>query len=264
MHYSILVTVDIPKTTPNPEQDRAILTQLELIGQNRTKDDIVSEILAGRLRNLSNEFARHVDDEVSMSLEPYCEQTDNPAYLEFEDHTDELRDEYENGSVDCIKLPEGKIVSVENPRFWNRYIIGDDGKIYQKYFGPLQHPKRSKSAKKMSVLKNYPYKKLYKTFDDFAQNERYFTYDEQNKGYGYTYNPNAFYDWYSIGGRWPFLFLVKEECEEFSLGESSWAVNDIPQAPKGYKWVCAARKKDIQWKATWEETSMPLILQPLC
>lgn len=90
------------------------------------------------------------------------------------------------------------------------------------------------------------------TFDEFAQKERYFDYDEDYDGYGYVYNPDAFYDWYSIGGRWPFLFLVKDSCEEYSVGEQSWGIHDQPPAPEGYRWVCAARKKDIQWKAMFE------------
>lgn len=44
------------------------------------------------------------------------------------------------------------------------------------------------------------------------------------------------------------MFLVKKECTEYSLGESSpFSSNDGCLAPEGYRWVCCARKKDIQW-----------------
>lgn len=66
--------------------------------------------------------------------------------------------------------------------------------------------------------------------------------------YGYYYNPDAFYDYYSIGGRWQDLFLVKDSCTECSIGERSCSREEFP-APEGYKWVCAARKKDIEWQA---------------
>jgi len=62
-----------------------------------------------------------------------------------------------------------------------------------------------------------------------------------------------FYDWCVIGGRWPRRFLVKESCKEYSIGERSW--DDIDRkidAPEGYFWVAAARKKDIEWQAMRE------------
>lgn len=61
----------------------------------------------------------------------------------------------------------------------------------------------------MTVIPNYPYKKLYKTFERFAEEEQCMDYNKEFDGYGYLYNPNAFWDWYQIGGRWPNLFLVK-------------------------------------------------------
>lgn len=252
MHYLTLVTVEIPKIEPEPKTDAIIQGTLKELEGVKNNNNFMSEFYIKRLTGLSNAFGRRVDSEICSTLEPYGEQTDNPDYLEFEDHTDELRDEYENDFVDCIKLPEGKIVSIENRRVWDKFIIGDDGLVYQKYFGQLKHQKRSKRAKKMTAYKDYPYKKLYKTFDEFAQKERYFDYNEDYGGYGYVYNPNAFYDWYQVGGRWPFVFLVKDSCEEYSVGEQSWGIHDQPPAPEGYRWVCAARKKDIQWKAMFE------------
>ena len=44
------------------------------------------------------------------------------------------------------------------------------------------------------------------------------------------------------------MFLVKNECTEYSLGESAaFKSNENANAPEGYRWVCCARKKDIQW-----------------
>jgi hypothetical protein len=58
-----------------------------------------------------------------------------------------------------------------------------------------------------------------------------------------------------IGGRWPEMFLVKEDCQEYSNGECSLDDNEEKnKAPEGYRWVTAARKKDIQWQIMreWE------------
>lgn len=114
--------------------------------------------------------------------------------------------------------------------------------------------KRTKKAKKMTVLPDYPRTKLFKTFEEYAE-ERGVPFDEQKERYGYWYNHNGMWDWYSIGGRWADMFLVKDTCTEFSPGERSWCNSEKDfVAPEGYRWVCAARKKDIDWQKMreWE------------
>lgn len=114
--------------------------------------------------------------------------------------------------------------------------------------------KRTKKAKKMMVIPAYPRTKLFRTFEEYAE-EQGVPFDEQKERYGYWYNPNAMWDWYSIGGRWADMFLVKDTCTEFSPGERSWYNSEREfVAPEGYRWVCAARKKDIDWQKMreWE------------
>ena len=55
-----------------------------------------------------------------------------------------------------------------------------------------------------------------------------------------------FYDWYAIGGRWPRAFLVPDNCAEYTLGDYEGAEGET-RGPEGYRWVAAARKKDIAW-----------------
>jgi len=256
MHFSYLVTADIPQVSPDPIKDIMVESEIKRLQSEREskeKDHIMIDIYLKELFGLRNPFARKVYDEIGSIMEPYSEQTEDPDYLQFEDYTEELRKEYETGTVDCIKLPEGRKVSVGSREVFDKFIIGKDGKVYQKYFGQLKHPKRSKRAKKMVAYRDYPYKKLYKTFDDFATKEKYFDYNEEYKGYGYLYNPDAFWDWYQIGGRWPKMFLVKDTCEEYSIGERSWCNESKKyEAPEGYMWVAAARKKDIEWQAHFD------------
>ena len=254
MHFSTLAKINLPETENDYETDIEIGTQLLKLKAyiQEHPDDIVAKVNFQNLWGMRTAFSRNVASCIDELLEPYCESTDDPEYLEFEDHTEELKKEYD-GAVDCIKLPEGRIVTVYNRCVWDKFVIHDDGKVYQKYFGQLKHDKRSKRAKKMTALREFPYKKLYKTFEDFAEQERCFDYNEEHGGYGYEYNPNAFYDWYQIGGRWPKHFLVKSTCEEYSVGERSWSNEDtVFEAPEGYIWVCAARKKDIEWQSMYE------------
>lgn len=102
----------------------------------------------------------------------------------------------------------------------------------------------------------HPRKRLYASFEDYAENERGFSYDEEHGGYGYICNPNVMWDWYQIGGRWPEMFLIKDSCIDYSVGERSWCNGDVKLvAPEGYIWVCAAKKKDIEWQVMreWRE-----------
>ena len=129
-------------------------------------------------------------------------------------------------------------------------LIIHNGQVYKRHAGPLNHQKKTKSAKRIKAIPNYPIKKLYPSFSDYATEYWGFYYDPEHEAYGFYYNPNAFYDWYSIGGRRPDLFLVKEGCKECSAGERSFFHygTEIP-CSEGYKWACAARKKDIEWQA---------------
>lgn len=97
-------------------------------------------------------------------------------------------------------------------------------------------------------------KKLYPSLRQYAEDYCGYTYDSKNNTYGYYCNPNAFWDWYSIGGRWPFQFLVRDTAERIN-GERSWGNEDaVCEAPEGYIWVCGARKRDIAWELMkeWE------------
>lgn len=72
--------------------------------------------------------------------------------------------------------------------------------------------KTDEAFKKYDTASNYegvPYKSLYKTFDAFCRKEEGYTLNAEGK-YGYESNPNAKWDWWSIGGRWLGFFPVKE------------------------------------------------------
>ena len=250
MHFLTLAILEIPEIREDKELDKQIveaLKELELQKQIETKNFML-DFTIGRFQNLQSSFSRAVNDGVSELMYPYCESLEDPEYLEFEDRTEKLREEYES-VVDCIKLPQGTIVEQYGDPLWGRFVVRD-GKVFQRDAGSLHHEKRTKKAKRMVALPNYPRKKLYKSFEKYAEERCGFSFDEKHQGYGYYYNPNAIWDWYSIGGRWPEMFLVKDDCTEYSIGERSWCNSDRKsEAPEGYRWVCAARKKDIAWDA---------------
>ncbi len=251
-----MVAVDVEKCPVSNNEDREVqarIAELEmqkaaLVGK---KDSLYAGVSLDcemqYLKSVANPFARAVDRAVDVALEPFCEEPENPKYLEFYDQTEYMKSRYETSVYDCLKFPNGKIVL--------EYEVQKDfcvkgGKVYQKNVGPLKLDKRTKRAKSIIPLPNYPLKKMYKTFETCIEDFFGMEYNEEYGGYGYMCNPNSFWDWYRIGGRWPFAFLVKESCTEFSEGNHD--DGELPAAPEGYKWTCAARKKDIQWQVLIE------------
>ncbi len=264
MHFFTLVAVEVEKTEPEPEVDALYLAEADRLAQmnentettaggNGTDciSDIFTRLRERRLRYLSSRFARAVDESVAEAMEPYCESTDNPLYLEIEDCTEELTEQYQNESDTFIRLPDGKFISQFNPEFRSRFVLRDH-LVYERNAGPCLHEKRTKKAKKMTAVV-CRFSRVYKSVLEFAEQYHGYRYDAQTGKIGYECNPNAFWDWYQIGGRWPAEFLVRSDCTEYSLGER----NDdlVYDAPEGYIWVSAARKKDIAWDAmrTWKQ-----------
>lgn len=190
---------------------------------------------------------KSVGIDVEAVMGRFVEGTNDPDYLEFHDCTKELKEKYEEGTVNCIKTPDGRFLEEE---ICQKYEIFE-GKVYQRRWGQLHSRKRTKTAKKMQVVVGYPISKLYRSFEQFAEKSEEFVFHEEQGGYGYYYNPNGICDWYKVGGRWSQLFLVKDSCAEFSHGEFSSDVKKL-EAPWGYQWVCAARKKEIAWEAARE------------
>lgn len=251
MHYLILVTMKIPPQEADPKKDQEIREQLAELGlaEQNPGSPWLTDIFIGECNSQRDSFSRAVISEAGHIMERYAVETENPEYLEFCDRTALVKQEYSTGTIDCFRLAEGRIVPPYDDRVYLRFVIRD-GKVYKSRSGPLQHEKRNKQARRMKALPGYPLKRLFPSLESFASEWYGYQFHEEQGGYGYYYNPDALWDWYSIGGRWPELFLVKEACPEYSIGESNRdAEESRMRAPKGYRWACAARKKDIEWQA---------------
>ena len=249
MHFLTLVPVSVPQQEPDPVKDvlvQATLMELRDKMENDPKD-FMAKIFASELTGKTTPFGRAVFDAVYEKMDPYAVESEHPAEQEFVDCTEELREEYRSGTIDCVRLADGTVVERYDPRFRNRFSV-KDGKIVQNDFGPLHHKKRSKKAKKMTWLPNYPKKKLYRSERELAEKYYGYEYLPEEEAYGYYSNVAAFYDWHAIGGRWPHCFLVPEDCTEYTFGDYE-GTEEETKGPEGYRWVAAARKKDIAWNA---------------
>lgn len=105
--------------------------------------------------------------------------------------------------------------------------------------------------------------------------DREVSYDVEND---YWYNPDSRWDWYQIGGRYCARLEVRNNCEEYSLGEAAWCSQDNPyQTEKeGIRLVDGARIKDVLnieelscygyvdasgWHDSWDEFEQRLFAQ---
>lgn len=254
MHTITLVTVDVPADimekneiqSKNYEEDLIRLAAYQEACKIENADNIVMRLIRQRLNCTRDAFSAAVDEAVARRMAPYGAECE-PQYCEFFDETERITEEYESGTIDCMKEPGGKI----NPSYYYAFVIRD-GKVFARNAGPLHHEKRTKKSKKYTALPAYPIRKLFSSLKEYAEDYCGLYYDEKKKAYGYTANPNAFWDWYSIGGRWPTMFLVKSDCREFSIGERDYDENKEIPCPEGYRWAVAARKKDIEWNALYE------------
>ena len=231
----------------DPHENAAVVQSIELLQDQKKEQakNIMAEITLCSLMGRTTSFARQLVAAVEEVMAPYSAEA-SEEYMEFADMTEELKSDYAK-SIDCLKLPNGKIVECGSYPYFSKYSIVD-GKVSQNKVGPLHHTRRTKQSRKIQYLPNCPRQKLYKTFEKYAGDYRGYEYNEEEKGYGFYCNPNAMWDWYQIGGRWPVSFLVKTDCTEYSFGERSWGnYSKKYPAPEGYMWVSAARKKDICW-----------------
>lgn len=252
MHIRALAVLQMPPGIEEEKKNQAVRKMIAEMKNEKFPEgeDFMNSVFISALQGRLTTFAREVSCHITDIMEPYSMEP-SEEYLEFDDKTEVLHSEYEK-NVDCLKLPEGKIVELYQYPYSNAFCVFD-GKVYQKDAGPLHHEKRTKKAKRIKALPNYPRSKVYKNFEEYVENVWGYPFNEEHQAYGYYCNPNAKWDWYEIGGRWPEMFLVKDDCFEQSQGERSWCNrNDILEAPEGYIWAAAARKKDICWEVMRE------------
>lgn len=152
MHFKTLVTVYMPTVEEDPHENAAVRQSIELL-QARKDDlakDIMAELTLCSLMGRTTNFARQLVGAVEEVMTPYS--TEPPEeYKEFADMTEELKADYAR-SVDCLKLPNGKIVECGSYPYFSKYSIVDE-KVSQNKVGPLHHTRRTKQSRKYSTCR---------------------------------------------------------------------------------------------------------------
>ncbi len=253
MHYKLLMAIKVPKdrdAVPAKNVANAVaLSTVRMLpdtgtdGTQTQKHDSFAKNLMG-----TSDFQTIAESMADAMLEPYCLDTNNPEYLSFLDATDDGLKDYENGHVDFVKMPDGRILETDDYDFSRRYELYN-GLVYRRRFGKLHHRKRNKKASQIRVMPSRTYKELYPTFDDFMRQRKRAEYDEVTGRYGEYYNPNGMWDWYKIGGLWPFPFFTKHGLDMIIPSKSCYSDGGAPETkiPDDYQWVVGAKKANIAW-----------------
>lgn len=95
-HFVTLVNFYMPKLEETAEENSVMRTDRR--SQEKLAQDPESfalRFLLKRLQSKASTLERSAEREIDELMAPFCEGTDDPAYLEFEDRTDDLRRDFE-------------------------------------------------------------------------------------------------------------------------------------------------------------------------
>lgn len=158
-----------------------------------------------------------------------------------------LHERYAEGLTDerDMNMTPGPCPSLYDDAF-NKFFFVEEDKIYA--FGPNGDRKsklQTEESKALELVTDYPVKSWYPSFEAYCDEHRGFVKASDGR-WGYTCNPNAKWDWWQIGGRFPNQFLVPAGLQDcIPSAKDDDGESAIP--PEGYQYADAARKKDICW-----------------
>ena len=125
MHFKTLVTVCMPTVEEDPHENAAVVQSIELLQDQKKEQakNIMAEITLCSLMGRTTSFARQLVAAVEEVMAPYSAEA-SEEYMEFADMTEELKSDYAK-SIDCLKLPNGKIVECGSYPYFSKYSIVD-------------------------------------------------------------------------------------------------------------------------------------------
>jgi hypothetical protein len=204
--------------------------------------ELIQKILKkqkGKEDNMSHFVVVIIGDDVEGQLKPYQENNmgDCPKeYMEFNDREDEMLKDYQTGSTEKVRTPEGELLWSWDERFRVKGQMGT---------GTGTH-KVPDDCEKVELA----YTELYPTFEDYASDyEGYKKRDEEMGRFGYWENPNAKWDYWRVGGRWGGYFPVLPNGTALSKPESGW---DSPK-DLGVNTADQLRKRDVDFERARDE-----------
>lgn len=94
-HFVTLVNFYMSEQEENCEENSYYAAEIARIKEKLEKEpeNLVLQVTLRYLQNKGSTLERSAEHEISELMAPYCEQTDDPKYLEFDDRTDALHRE---------------------------------------------------------------------------------------------------------------------------------------------------------------------------
>jgi hypothetical protein len=173
-------------------------------------------------------------------LKPFQENNmgDCPReYMAFNDLEEEYAKEYAEETREMVVMEDGTLLSVYDERFKQKRANDPLGGLgfstSDKYIYPAGTSKR-----------DVPFKEIYPTLEAFAEDWHGSKRDAEKGRFGYWENPNAKWDWHSLGGRWTGMFKMKQgdAIPMARLGRPG-----LMTEPAEVGHADQARKRDIDW-----------------
>ena len=89
-HFVTLVNFYMPKLEENCEENMRYAEQIAEVKEKLAQDpeSFALRFLLKRLQSKASTLERSAECEIDELMAPFCEGTDDPAYLEFEDRTE--------------------------------------------------------------------------------------------------------------------------------------------------------------------------------
>lgn len=161
-----------------------------------------------------------LDSALKNKLQPYHEYEctgKKDQYVIKIDETDEMLQDYNSKEVEAVYDPDGSLMgskySENCSHFWQRsFITSRDEFVLPKGY----------------ELRSTPINEIY-TFQGFLRDwhghslDGKYTSFEDGRFYHYT-NPNAKWDWWSIGGRWSGMFLDMNGEKHDTIQKKDWNI----------------------------------------
>jgi hypothetical protein len=157
-----------------------------------------------------------IGNDVDEQLEPFWEldlpqsEIKGDPRGEFNDCTDEIEERW-NDTTTVVKMPDGRMLMPWDEEFRKNGEVGIGTDTHE-----VPHPLKEEEIPTSEYAKSHGLTK-----DEWASD--WFGYVQNEEGrWGYWFNPNAKWDWWSLGGRWSGYFKVKEGVPEsnYILGDS--------------------------------------------
>ncbi len=198
-------------------------------------------------------------DEVDNLLAPYNEDIENfpKKDLMFHNTTKENKKDWRTKTISMVRLKNDRLVR-DTDNMFRVEKKNDRGLVIEvNYVIPED-----------SVKVEVPRKVIYPTFDDYMVNYCGEKKDKTARAYGYWTNPKAKWDWYSVGGRWFNMLLVKKTTksgqQRLKEIDKAWKTYHkemantidgrkhiyepkIKEAPEGYVWVNSAKIGEVEF-----------------